>query len=226
MVFLVTLSVVGAFLMMPIHSVWFARRVILGAHIPIAILAGVGLSELYVLASAAMVKPAILRLAAAAVVLFCSYTNIMSLEHSVSCLSGPISSVEDCRYVLTQAEVSALAWVEKNTPQSAVVQPLPSIHLNSDGRTCYMDMVMMEWSPALTGRMEYLGHYLETYHYKTKLASIEELDLRGSPINYVVLDCGLICPRAYKPLLTDRPPAGFVRVYSNGNVMVFRVDKA
>ncbi|MDR3707746.1 MAG: hypothetical protein P4L33_05575 [Capsulimonadaceae bacterium] len=223
LLFLVVLSLAGTFLMMPLGAVWFSRRLILGAHIPIAILAGVGLAGLYARAVSSRVPSLVAKMIAGAVILFCSTTNLASFYEALVSLSYPLSETEASRYTLTKPEDDAIHWIRANTARSAVVQALPCLHLNKDDHTYFGDETLLEWEPALTGRKTYVAHYLETYQYAKKFAAITNLDLRGAPIDYLVYTDGPLELRAYAPLQRAVPPSGLVKVYVNHNITIFRV---
>lgn len=224
--FLATLSLVGALLMYPLSHVWFARRMILGAHIPIAMLAGAGLSDIAARLARKRARYELRSAAVGALLILCALTNIAAFCRAFLSFSQPVSPTHECRYTLTSPEVAAVRWIVRNTSTADVVQVLPSVFTSDDGKTCYTDLFLMEWEPALTGRQTFAGHFLETYGFPGKLRHLESLDVRDSPIDYLVFAYGRYCPLSYARLLEPQAPPGLARVYSGRGVMIYRVVHA
>ncbi|MFI5302186.1 MAG: hypothetical protein ACHREM_29195, partial [Polyangiales bacterium] len=126
--FVTVWAIVNVGVMFANPTLWYARRLILGAHVAVAMLAAVGLTRLFDVARTGM--PA--RRAIAALTVFA--LAITPLKQTLQLLdvydehrSG------DHRLYLEQGEIAALRWIHANVPASAAVQALPWLAVDPTG---------------------------------------------------------------------------------------------
>lgn len=133
----------------------FQRKMLMGAHLPLAILGGIGLAWLVERA-----MPARLRVAAlTAAVALTAITNARFLARDMARLPenpGPVRSY------LFAGEVAALEWVRSATPPGTPVQPLPWVALDAEGRLGFFDNSLACYTPGIAGRPVNAGHWGET----------------------------------------------------------------
>ena len=108
---------------LPVSKFPFQRKMLQGAHLPIAILAGCGLMWL-------LAQPAVRRsfrsenFAAAVVLIVLSLTNLRFIAREISNYrDNHVQSGQ--RAYLNSGEVEALQWIDRNTPADSAVQSLP-----------------------------------------------------------------------------------------------------
>ncbi len=177
----------------------FQRKMIMGEHVALGILAGIGLCWLAGLISAPMeghvgtrsVRYAVLFGAA----LLLPLTNIRVLGRDVESLTRNEPPVRSFLYA---GEVSALDWISRHAPDGAPVQPLPWIVPGPDGRAAFFDYSVACFTPALTGHPVNAGHWGETpdfFDAMRRWARFMEpgapeasrlAQLRGSGVQYVL----------------------------------------
>jgi len=230
----------------------FQRKLLMGAHLPLCLLAGAAGAALTERLSGKL--PGI---AAFFLVLVTAPSNLLFLMTDVSRLQANVGSTH-LRPYLTQGEWDALAWLRENTKRSDVVlvSPDPGSHLRFPGFP--LMPFLSTYVPAIAGNVVYNGHWSETAAYeKEKLprgrqffradtpdAAREEL-LREAGIRYVLYANGLAegPPRdpqgevltnpatggpLFEPALwpTAGPPPYLREVYQNGDVVIYEVSAA
>ena len=165
-----------------IPGVAFQRKLLQGAHFPIAILAGVG-AALFIAKRPPIQNPKSkiqdsTRFIIAAVLLtvLLSMTNLKFLSDETDRFSHNETKIGIARAALLPGEVEALQWIEANTPASAAVQPLPWETLLDNPKTggkirAIYDMTLPLFTPALANRPVYCGHFGETPDYAMRFTS-------------------------------------------------------
>ncbi len=188
-------SFAAAYLPLP-----FQRKLIMGVHVPLSILAGVTVA--YWLRNRTGWRWALPLLVTVAIL---APTNVYCLYRDVLDLRGNRTTYNTIRPYLRQGEVQAMEWLRKNAPQDAVIQPLPWVEavkkdqvtirdgglVDRRGRRIvqalgvvsyrqegFYNCVVFDTSPAcytpwLTGHTVLCGHSGESTHY------FEQLDLWG-----------------------------------------------
>lgn len=141
----------------------FQRKMLMGIHIPVALLAGAGLDALTRRLSGDFPK-----IAAGAVLLLCAPSNALFVQQEVARLADNAGSTQYRPY-LTRAEIDAMAWLRANTrPTEAVlVSPDPTSHLRFPFAGLLPHLAV--YVPALAGNVVYNGHWSETIAYEEKL---------------------------------------------------------
>lgn len=134
----------------------FQRKMLMGAHLPICLLAGAGLAAL-----SARLPGSLPRIAVLGTILLATPTNLWFLVRDVDRLSANISATPH-RPFLTQNESDALRWLRENTrPTDAVlVGPDPSSQRRFPFNPLYPHLSV--YVPALAGNVAYNGHWGET----------------------------------------------------------------
>jgi hypothetical protein len=180
----------------------FQRKMLMGVHVPLCLLAGAALAMLTAGLSGDFPK-----IAAAFGVLLTAPSNALFLMRDIGRLQANVGSTENRPY-LTQNEAEALTWLRENTrPGDAVlVSPDPASHRRFPGFA--LKPYLAVYLPAFAGDAVYNGHWSETASYGKKWqdslrffqdgtedAFREEL-LRSNGIRYVL----------YANALGNRPP--------------------
>ncbi len=133
----------------------FQRKMIMGAHLPLSILAGVALASLPWPAAGRRWN-----LALGAAILALSITNIRFVLRDAAELplnQGPV------RAYMYAGEIAALSWIREHAPAGAPVQPLPWVTINPvNGRFGFFDNTVACFTPGLTGHPVHAGHWGET----------------------------------------------------------------
>jgi hypothetical protein len=158
---LVTWAIIGiAVAYIPIS---FQRKMLMGAHIPWAILAGCGLTTL-----AAKLSGDFPKILTAAVVALTIPSNALFLNRDIGRLQINIGSTPHRPY-LTNDEDKALTWLRENTKPSdnVLVSPDPTSHLRFPGNILYPHLSV--YVPAYSGNTVYDGHWSETPSFASKL---------------------------------------------------------
>ena len=134
----------------------FQRKMLMGAHLPICLLAGAALAGL-----TARLTGSLPRIAVAGVVLITTLSNLWFLVRDVVRINGNISATPH-RPFLSRAESDALRWLRDNTrPGDAVlVGPDPTSHRRFPFNPLYPHLSV--YVPALAGNAVYNGHWGET----------------------------------------------------------------
>lgn len=159
---LVTWAIVGiAVAYIPIS---FQRKMLMGAHIPWAILAGCGLVAL-----ASRLSGDFPKIVTAAVVALVLPSNALFLNRDIGRLQSNVGSTPHQPY-LTNDEDKALSWLRDNTKPSenVLVGPDPTSHLRFPGNVLYPHLSV--YVPAYAGNTVYDGHWSETAGFGKKLA--------------------------------------------------------
>jgi len=148
-------------------NVPFQRKMLQGAHFPIAILAGIGAAWLL-----RHPKLNLQRLsfpfAATVLTLLLSLTNIRFVLRDLANDSVNLAQTKTHRAYLQPGEIQALEWIAANTPKDAAIQPLPWVPTDQHG----MDATLACLTPGLIGRPVYWGHWGETPDYGGKVGEL------------------------------------------------------
>ena len=131
----------------------FQRKMIMGAHIPIAMIAGIAVFEL--------TKKLEGRKWQVAVGLIClgfSMTNIRFVLRDIDHL--PVNE-PGVRSYLYAGELKSLQWIRDNG-QPGPIQPLPWAAMADNGRVTFFDNSVACYAPGVTGRAVNAGHWGET----------------------------------------------------------------
>lgn len=148
-------------------NVPFQRKMLQGAHFPIAILAGIGAAWLL-----RHPKLNLQRLsfpfAATVLTLLLSLTNIRFVVRDIANDSVNLAQTKTHRTYLQPGEMRALEWIAANTPKDAAIQPLPWVPTEQHG----MDATLACFTPGLIGRAVYWGHWGETPDYGGKVGEL------------------------------------------------------
>lgn len=156
----------------------FQRKMLQGAHLPIAILAGAGAVWLFDKLEMPFFKKRF-PLYALCITLLLSPTNLLFVLREISGYAANLAHTQIHRTAIQPGEIEALKWIETNTPPNSALQPLPWIDLltNEQGRTQVYpkDIALACLTPGLTHRAVYCGHWGETPDYGTKLAEVSRL---------------------------------------------------
>jgi hypothetical protein len=161
---------------LPLKQFPFQRKMLQGAHIPIAILAGVGTAYLISRISA-LKSPFGWRVFAFLATALLSISNLLFMQRDIESFEGNlIQTTHMHRPYLSQGEMEALEWIEHNTPPGVAVQPLPWVAILGT-KFAAVDVTLACFTPALTGRPVYCGHWGETPDYARKLAEIDRFGL-------------------------------------------------
>ncbi len=199
-----------AFIMLTYFPFKFQRRLVLGVHIPLCLLA---VKALYSHALPALKKaiPALKKqIILAAFVILAVPTNIIFI---IDDLKDTAAFPEN--YNIREADYQALRWIDNNIPE---------------GHTFISSFLMGVYLPSETGSKVYAGHYDQTIDWERKRKEIrvfysgrvpvkERLEfLRANGIEYVLLG-------TWEKLLgkPEFPDEYFEKVFDNGDTAVFRV---
>lgn len=154
----------------------FQRKMLQGAHIPIALLAAIGSSHCVIprlpasLATSPVTMPALL--------LFLAMTNLRFVSREITNYAINRSQTGQHRTSLQPGEIQALNWIRRHTPPNSNVQPLPWViqFTQQDRiRRAPYDMTVACLTPGATGRKVYCGHWGETPDYGTRLLEVSSL---------------------------------------------------
>lgn len=177
----------------------FQRKLVMGEHIALAMLAGAGVWWLTELAGAVrIVDVGARRLGYRALLVVAALvplTNVRSLARDIDDLTvnrGPV------RRFLYAGEVAALRWIRQHGEPGTSIQPLPWVVSGADGRAAFFDYSIACFAPALTGHPVNAGHWGETPDFMTRMMRWAQLTepsttstqgaalLRESGVRYVV----------------------------------------
>lgn len=133
----------------------FQRKMLMGAHLPLAILAGVALSTIVERVPGRLRIPAL-----ACCILALSITNIRFVQRDMAALpqnQGPV------RPYLYAGESAALDWIRQHATVGAAIQPLPWVTVNrANGKYGFFDNTVACFAPGQTGHPVHAGHWGET----------------------------------------------------------------
>lgn len=138
----------GGFLVIYL-PVAFQRKMAMGTHIPLCLLAGASAALL-----TAGLKPPIRASALAALVLLSVPTSLLFLSRDMTHITENRSETEQVPF-LSAALVDCYAWLRTHTPPEAAIVGFPD----------YCTAL-----PGFAGRTVWAGHWGETPHYGTKVA--------------------------------------------------------
>ncbi len=204
----------------------FQRKMIMGLHLPICMLAGAAMGFLLVRASTTQ-----WRVALVVVVMLTAVTNVRFMLRDAAAYQSNVAQSMIQRPYLMSGENRALDWLRANAAPGTPIQPLPWIPVGESGR---FDTTMASFAPGLTGLSVHAGHWGETPDFDGAIRkwgrfaagmpveAASEL-LSQSGVRYIVtsqiLEPALRIPPAYlealRPLLKLIPDASFegVEVY-------------
>ncbi|MBU5612483.1 hypothetical protein [Geomonas azotofigens] len=220
----------------------FQRKMIMGAHLPLAILAGAALTMMLT-----PIGPNWRRIVLSCIIIFLSLSNLRFVTNSIVLLSKNKGSERGGRVrpFLLVGEVSSLDWVRSKTPPQSVIQPLPWIALDpSTGKYEIFDYTLACFTPGLTGHPVHAGHWAETPDFMKKMAlwsrflqpdTSEEWRrdfLRSTGVKYVLFSQKSIESRdqdTYKAILApflsgQHPSLRIIPEASNPDVNVYEVS--
>ncbi len=152
----------------------FQRKLLQGAHIPIALLAGIGAAWVWSRIGARATNSRFALYALATTLLLCP-SNILFMGRDVANYARGISQTQLHRTYLQPGEIAALEWIKNNSTPGAAVQPLPWLgRTNPDaGNQIFTkDAALMCFTPGLVDRPVYCGHWGETPRYREKLSDL------------------------------------------------------
>lgn len=162
----------------------FQRKMLQGAHFPIAILAGIGTA--WLLASARRAVPIRNALLATLLltipVLMIVLTNIDFMLRDIG--NFEINRVQTLleRPYLQPGEVQALDWIKDHTPENAAIQPIPWLFVDPDlHKIGTSDVTLACFTPGLIRRAVYCGHWGETPDFGARLGELRQLILARTP---------------------------------------------
>jgi len=228
----------------------FQRKLLQGAHFPIALLAGIGAAWLWKRVDSPTRTTGFTTYALAATVLLC-LTNARFLVREINRFQRGVSQTGQHRTYLQQGETEALNWIRANSSKGDAIQPLPWVGRNTaDGRTQIFtrDVALMCFAPGMIDREVYCGHWGETPDYNSKLAELNIFEsasprmtddqraefLRSTKVRYLVFsqkrasddspesadDANSLLP----VFRGKQPPPGYLRLrYSNDDADVYEV---
>ncbi len=152
----------------------FQRKMLQGAHFPIAILAATGVVAII---GSTRRNTSALRYAFKAITITAvlALTNFRFLMRECDNFQNDLVQTQTHRAYLLPGEMDALTWVSHNTPPEAVVQPIFRV---SKTLPRGIDATLPCIAPAMTHRKVYCGHWGETPLYQQKLQEVITL---GSP---------------------------------------------
>ena len=224
---------------LPVSKFPFQRKMIQGAHFPIAILAGCGLALL-------LMHPSVRRsfrsinFAAVVILIVLALTNLRFVARELTNYrDNRVQSGQ--RAYLNPGELDALQWIEANTPPDAAIQPLPWVGLTADRKLSLLDMTPACFAPGLTHRHVYCGHWGETPDYGEKLQKLIRFSRPNIPdefrmkmltemrVQYVMFSQKHYQPNPdfpFNPFLSDSVavPSYLELVHSNADADVYKVN--
>ena len=199
----------------------FQRKMLMGEHIPLCLLAGVGAAWL-----ASKFTPRVQPWALALLVLVSAPSNALFLVRDVRHLETDKSETHLYPF-LDSSLMDVYGWIRRNTPADAAIVGFP-------GLCTYL--------PGETGRVVWAGHWAETPHYGAKDAEFADAfdqlasdDARhtfllGTKAQYLFYPNDLSKDsfqrhhvRHYWVELTKAPPPYLTQVYKNDLFTVYRI---
>ncbi|MGO8673297.1 MAG: hypothetical protein ACLQVD_18295 [Capsulimonadaceae bacterium] len=156
----------------------FQRKMLQGEHVALSLLAAVGAAQLL-----RRVFPAgswdSLRWPEIALAAFLSIGSIVYLQRDVRDVRTGVQQGM-FRPALSMDESRVMAWVERNTPARAVVQPVPSVIRDKRGRDVD-DLTLSLLTPGLTGRAVYYAHWSETPDFAERRRNLDAILRADTP---------------------------------------------
>jgi len=135
----------------------FQRKMLMGTHLPVAILAGVALA-----AALARLRGRAWALATALCVVALFPTNARFLLRDAQNAIENRAQTNIQRPFLTTGELESLSWLRRNAPRGDAIQPLPWVGVAPDGAVGFADATVACFAPGLTGHAVHAGHWGET----------------------------------------------------------------
>lgn len=220
----------------------FNRKMLMGEHLPLAILAGAGLYAL----RGRLAKGVGDRSAGVAVysaVGILALTNVLFVTRDVQNYLADRGQSLIQRPYMFAGEAAALGWLREHALPGVPIQPLPWIAKTATGKIAFVDTTMACFAPGLTGHPVDAGHWGETPSFgpamlqwvKFMRLTTSNKDrlalLRQSGVRYVIFsqkrDEGLADPVDPALLLLFRQsPPSFLRLVpeaSNADADVYEV---
>ena len=153
--FLITWMIIN--LAVAYAPVSFNRKMLMGEHVALALLGGIGLSAIITLLPMQSRKP-VLSLS----VLLLFITNGMFLWRDANNFQNNSGQTNIQRPYLYEGEKESLDWIRQNTPRSAAVQPIPWVAVTKEHKLALLDATMACFTPGLTGHPVNAGHWGDT----------------------------------------------------------------
>lgn len=135
----------------------FQRKMLMGEHLPLSILAGIALCRVLPFCEGRRWTTGL-----ALSILLLSLTNGRFLLRDMADFQRNRGNSGIQRPYLFAGELAALDWIRQNAPPGAPVQPLPWITRTDDGRVAFFDTTVAALAPGLTGHPVHAGHWGET----------------------------------------------------------------
>jgi hypothetical protein len=209
----------------------FQRRLLMGEHLPISALAGIGLAG--ILPGIAIWKWRILLIASLPLLFV---TNGRFMARDMDNLAVNESMYKVVRPYVYAAESSALEWIREHTPTDSPVQPIPWSEMTDKGEVFLSDITLATYSPGVTGHPVHLGHWGETPDFAGKIESwIQFMQptttdewrqsfLRGTGLRYLLFTQKVSGTRY--PAFWSNPPTYLKRIEeaSNADVDLYEVE--
>lgn len=183
------------------------RKLVMGLHIPLCTLCAFALC-----AVAARLPRSVSRLAIVAFVLFTAGSNAAFLAKDISLLGAGRTATSYVPYI-SSSELEAMSFLARDRDSKIVYAP-PTFAL---------------FTPALTGRRVYYGHWSETPDYTEKIRAWMEFVDHSLPADYRMEILRQTRADCYVSVGDDtQPPREFVGtelrpIFSKGDVTVYRV---
>lgn len=152
------------------------RKLLQGAHFPIAILAGIGAVWLLQRLKPTA-KPWQVAFKLAVLTLVLSLTNILFVLRDIGSYDDNLSQTRLQRTYLQPGEIEALEWVRDHSPASDALQPLPWIVQAGERSLRPYEESLACFAPGLIDRRVYCGHWGETPNFGSKLKDVMDLEL-------------------------------------------------
>ena len=209
----------------------FQRRLLMGEHLPISALAGIGLAG---------ILPALpawkWRLVLAGLMPLLFVSNGRFLMRDMDNLSVNQSMYTVVRPYMYSAESVALSWIRAHIPPGSAVQPIPWSEVTDKGEVFLSDITVATYSPGMTGHPVHMGHWGETPDFGGKVESWvyfmqpttpdewRQDFLRDSGLRYLLFTQRVSGTR-YPPIWSN-PPSYLKRIVeaSNADVDLYEID--
>lgn len=153
----------------------FQRKLLMGAHIPLCLLAGVALTNLTSRLTGDFPK-----IAASVVIAVSGVSNVVFLLQDVGRLSLNVGSTENRPY-LTQAEWDALTFLRDKTDHSGGVLVCPDPTSHQRFPNFPLKPYLGVFLPGFTGHSVYNGHWSETAAYVSKWTNANRFFRQETP---------------------------------------------
>ena len=133
----------------------FQRKMAMGEHIPLCILAG-GAAAYFATSFGGKIQAALLTI----LVLLTFPTNALFLARDIHHVEENKSEISDAQPFLTEQQLDVLTWIRQNTVRGDAVLALPPIG---------------QFVPGYCDRAVWVGHWSETPNYGTKLFKLMKM---------------------------------------------------